>query len=513
MWKRFFGIAAVLSALAMLAVGAGSASAQTGNPFGCTASTAAGSLLGTNLVPGTTVANVADTPCANDTRTLSATPVSIAGLSVGTVGPVQATTKLTTGSSSGKTVYTGATATSTVDALDLSLLGSTIGVTTPSTATVSYRCVDNKLHKSSKSSLTAITINGTSVPISDIGADLPTALQGVVQITPNQITTTADSTTETLLHIELLGLAPGGGALTLDVGSATASASGSAACAGTSGSGSGNGGGNGGGNGNGNGNNGNGNNGGGNGSGNGGGSGGNGCPVGSSPAAGGTCAIAAHSEGNQGAIIFNAGNVSGGSVLSLAAARRRYKSLCLDGAGPKYAVIGTRRANKITVKNTRERVLGLGGNDKITVKSGKNTCVDGGTGNDTIKAAKAPVRVYGGKGNDKIAVGNGKDVVYGGGGQDAIHAGNGNDSLNGGAGNDTIVAGNGNDHLYGNAGADKLTAGTGRDFLFGARGNDKLLARGKLAYVNGGSGHNVATVRRGNAKFARRHGCRKVRIL
>ena len=34
MYKRFFGIAAVLSALGTLAVGAGPASAQSGNPFG-----------------------------------------------------------------------------------------------------------------------------------------------------------------------------------------------------------------------------------------------------------------------------------------------------------------------------------------------------------------------------------------------------------------------------------------------------------------------------------------------
>ena len=44
-------------------------------------------------------------------------------------------------------------------------------------------------------------------------------------------------------------------------------------------------------------------------------------------------------------------------------------------------------------------------------------------------------------------------------------------------------------------------------------GNDSLTARGKLAFVNGGSGHNVAFVRASNMKFARSHGCRKVHAL
>ena len=113
---------------------------------------------------------------------------------------------------------------------------------------------------------------------------------------------------------------------------------------------------------------------------------------------GNLCEIAAGSEGNSSAITFNAGDISGGTVYSLAYARKHYKSLCLNGAGPNYAVIGNNANNTITVSGTRQRVLGLGGKDKITVKSGNNTCVDAGAGNDTVKAAKAPVRVYGGAG-------------------------------------------------------------------------------------------------------------------
>ncbi len=57
-------------------------------------------------------------------------------------------------------------------------------------------------------------------------------------------------------------------------------------------------------------------------------------------------------------------------MYSLAFAKRHYKSLCLNGPGPNYAVIGTNRNDTITVSGTRQRVLGLGGADKITVKSG-----------------------------------------------------------------------------------------------------------------------------------------------
>jgi Ca2+-binding RTX toxin-like protein len=501
MLKRIFGTAAVLCALGV--VGAGSASAQTTNPFGCTAGTATASLGTTNLLPGATVANAANTPCATDTATLGATPLVAGALNVGTIGPLDATTNLSTATVSGATVDTGATSTSTVDALNLNLLGNTIGVTTPSTATVSYQCVDNQLQPRVSSSLTAIMINGNSVPIADITQDLPAALQGIVTIKPNVHTSTATSDTEELLHIQLLGLAPGG-AVTIDAGTATASTTQSMPCAGTSNTG-----------GNGNGSNGNGNGGNGNGNGNGNGSGSNGCPAGSTPASGGNlCQIAAGTEGNSSAITFKAGDVSGGTVYSLAYAKKHFKSPCLNGTGPNYVLVGNNAKNKITVSGTRQRVLGLGGRDTITVKSGNNTCADAGSGNDTVKAGRAPVRVYGGAGNDKITGGNGKDIVYGGGGQDVIKAGNGKDSLNGGAGNDTIAGGNGADHLYGNAGADKLSAGTGRDYLFGAAGNDTLTARGKMAYVNGGKGRNVAYVTGGAmATFARKHGSKTVHII
>ena len=513
MHGRFSRIAALLCAAGGLMAGAGSASAATTNPFGCTGSTAVATLGSTNLLPGATNANAQNTPCASDQQLLASTAINPAGLGLvsATVGPVSATTTLSTGHVNGSTVDTGAAATSTVDAFDLSVLGALdIKATTPSTATVNYACVNNQLRPTYSSTLNTISINGQSIPLTGLPQTLalPAPLNGLVSVSVNQHVSTPTSDSETLLQVQVLngGLLAGlGGGLNLNVGTATASTTQSMPCAGTSnpggsigGGASGNGGGasdNG------------------NGGGSGSGSGSGGCPAGSTVASDGVCEIAAGSEGNASAITFKVGDISGGTVYSLAYAKKHFKSLCLNGAGPNYAVIGSNASNTITVAGTRQRVLGLGGKDTITVKSGNNTCVDAGSGNDTVKAGTAPVRVYGGAGNDKISAGNGNDVVYGGGGQDVIKAGNGTDSLNGGAGNDTITAGNGADHLYGNAGADKLSAGTGRDYLFGAAGNDTLTARGTVAYVNGGKGRNVAYVRPPLAGFARKHGTKTVHII
>ena len=134
--RRNCAIAVLLCAVGV-GVGAGSASAQTGNPFGCTAGTENAELAGIDLLPGATIANAPDTPCATGTATLSAVPLSVMGaLSLGSIGPFQATTTLSTGTVDGSTVYTAAESTSTLDALSLDVAGSTIAVATPATATV-----------------------------------------------------------------------------------------------------------------------------------------------------------------------------------------------------------------------------------------------------------------------------------------------------------------------------------------------------------------------------------------
>ena len=81
---------------------------------------------------------------------------------------------------------------------------------------------------------------------------------------------------------------------------------------------------------------------------------------------------------------MNTGDVVGARIITLASARKLYPHAhCLRGGGPAFVVAGTRGSDKITVKNERFRVLGLGGRDRITVQGGASTCVDGGAGNDT----------------------------------------------------------------------------------------------------------------------------------
>jgi Ca2+-binding RTX toxin-like protein len=167
---------------------------------------------------------------------------------------------------------------------------------------------------------------------------------------------------------------------------------------------------------------------------------------------------------------------TGGTVMSLAAARKKYKSSCLSGKGPKFAVVGTNGPNRISAGKQAERILGLGGNDRISAKNGAD-CIDGGAG------------------NDRISVGNGNDRVFGG------------------PGNDTITAGSGRDSIWGGAGKDRITVGKGRDHLYGGPGNDRLYDPGKVAYVNGGSGRNVAYVSASAMKYARKHGCQTVRRI
>jgi Ca2+-binding RTX toxin-like protein len=489
MFKRNLSFAAALSTVSVLAV-TGTASAQAGNPFDCSASTADVGVAGTTLLAPTT-ANPSLSPCASDSATLDSVsvPSSNPAFEVA-LGPVHSTTTLSTSQLSGSTIDTEANATTTVKAATISLGGDTVSIG-PSAASVDDRCVSNALQTSAGSTLNAITINGTTEPLS--GQPQTFSLPGVASINVNQRASSGVSTTETLLKVDLLGAAGGGADIV--IGTATAGAS-SGACAGTStGSGGGGGGGTGGGGGGGT------------------GGGGSACPGGATWSSGGCVvtgtAIAVPSASSE--------ELVGAQVMSLAAARRRFGRhvSCLNGAGPKFVVVGTKRADRITVRKMRMRVLGLGGNDHITVIGGQRTCVNGGAGNDVIVNKRRNfVTAFGANGKDRITLGNGPALVLGGKGNDRITAGKGKVNLQGNAGNDYLRAGNGPARLNGGNGNDVLIAGTGRAHLNGGRGDNRLTAHGKVAYVQASrSGHSVAFVHRHDARYARRHGVRTVHVL
>jgi Ca2+-binding RTX toxin-like protein len=186
---------------------------------------------------------------------------------------------------------------------------------------------------------------------------------------------------------------------------------------------------------------------------------------------------------------------SGGTVLPLAEAIRKYgHKLCLTGAGPKYAVIGTNKTDRITGTNGRDRILALGGNDSV----------DGGRGDDCIDAGSGNDHVTGGIGNDRVIGASGNDTLRGDLGNDTITGAAGNDKIAGGAGNDRLSGGTGRDILSANYGADRITAGPGNDIV-------NIATQGPPATANCGSGRDI--IRLNPQERRRIHGCETAYIL
>jgi RTX calcium-binding nonapeptide repeat (4 copies) len=192
------------------------------------------------------------------------------------------------------------------------------------------------------------------------------------------------------------------------------------------------------------------------------------CPEGSGLDSRGRCVLV--SQTVKGLVVGSPGEVpTGGKVISLTDARKKYDSPCLSGAGPSYVVVATsRKRARITGTNRPERILGLGGNDSI----------DGGRGADCID---------GGPGADGLTGGIGGDRLYGMAGSDHLNGGTGSDRLYGGRGNDTINAAFGRDRVYGGPGRDYLNAATAGPAAFVSCGQ----GRGDTARVNYDERHRV----------------------
>jgi hypothetical protein len=158
----------------------------------------------------------------------------------------------------------------------------------------------------------------------------------------------------------------------------------------------------------------------------------------------------------------------GGSVMTLAEARTTFKSPCLRGPGPKYIVLGTNRADRITGTNRRDRILGRGGRDRID--GGRNRdCIDGGAARDVMTGGQEA------------------DRVYGHGGRDVVNGDSGNDLLVGGVGNDSFNAGYGADRVHGGRGRDAINVATA----------------GKRAHVWGGKGYDIVRCNPEELRFVR----------
>lgn len=189
------------------------------------------------------------------------------------------------------------------------------------------------------------------------------------------------------------------------------------------------------------------------------------------------CIIPASASGGQGVVVIGApySGPSGGSVISLTLARKRYKSPCLQGPGPKYVIVGTKNRNRITGTNVADRILGLAGNDALDGGRGGD-CLDGGTGGDTLSGALGDDRAYGFSGNDHL---------NGGPGNDRLSAGAGNDTVNTSFGRDTVIAGSGRDYINSaTAGSPaKINCGTGPDTVRINRNERSRLKGCETVYV------------------------------
>jgi len=185
------------------------------------------------------------------------------------------------------------------------------------------------------------------------------------------------------------------------------------------------------------------------------------CPDGSEyEAARNVCIIRASTSGSSlGDIIVGPpfSGPSGGTVVPLDIARKKYgRTPCLNGSGaPKFAIVGTNKADRITGTNIADRIIGLGGNDKL----------DGGRGNDCIEGRTGGDNMSGALGNDKLYGSTGNDHLNGGPGTDYLSAGDGNDSINAAFGRDNAIGGKGVDFInIATAGpAAKANCGPGRD--------------------------------------------------
>lgn len=466
-FSRAIRVAAPLTGVAAALLMAAPASAAPSNPFGCRAS-----VQGLHIAPlpaaEPSVANPAENPCATDSAGASKSSTGSTAAGSTSAGPSGAYTMSDISTP-------GATALASVDGGTVAGTGNTVALTGPSNAQVSYVCVGGAVVASGASDVSAAVIDGQMIRPSSPGAETTTQLGGGSYATINQQVQDATSLTQRLVFMHIAGV----GDYVLGEAQVTRPA-GNSCPAGTGGSGTGSGG---------------------SGSGSGGSrlGGGSGldsrvapCPTGSTLVASQQlCEIV--QGGGQGNIVISApfAGPTGGTVVSLAAARAKMKSPCLTGKGPKFVVMGTNKANRIRAAKTAERILAMGGNDIVIVNRGAS-CVDGGAGRDTISGGTGKVRLFGGVGSDKLTARNGASYVSGGNGADRITVGNGRDRVLGGAGKDTITVGRGKDHLFGGA------------------GNDRLRAAGRIEYVSGGKGKDVAYVTAKEMRYAHRHGCEKV---
>lgn len=436
------GILTLAAAVLALLCITSTASAAS-SPFGCRASTARVALGGSTLLEPL-VANDPSSPCANDSKGLGSVNIPSTGSTLLSAGPAAVYTA--------QSSAPAAAALSQVDGVTIPTTGGPIVIVGPVYTQASYACVNGSLTSNASSTLDLLYIGGNPVTLTP-GQNQTIDLGAGSYVSINEKIQTANSITERLLDVHLAGLADivvGEAKVTQDVANPCAGSNGGPPL--------------------------------------------NICPPGTVYDPGLQACVIFLPGG--GVIVINPpfGGETGGTVISLGAARRLYNSRCLYGPGPNYAIVGTNGPDHINGTRHAERILGLGGNDGIN-GGGGNDCLDGGRGNDRLTDKDGNVRAYGGPANDRIFLRNGNDKVWAGPGKNRVSVGRGNDYVYGAPGITTVYMDHGPKHVF-------LGRAGGRAFAPGAR--DAISCAGK---------RDVVSVNIFALPYAAKHGCTKLHPL
>jgi hypothetical protein len=445
--RRAVAIAVSLGAL-LYATPAVAATTTSTTPFGCRASVSRVTINNSTLLEPV-VANQQTTPCATVSRGVTSVNVTQNDSGYVTGGPAGAFTN-SAFSPSGATAP-GASALAQVAALSIPTSSGDVAVAKSVQATASYACVNGVLEPSATTTLNAVTINGQTTPLPP-GTEETYQLGGGSYVVVNEKIQTATSLTERLLDIH------DAAGVEIVAGEAEVTLTSADPCAGTNNEPPPN---------------------------------TNACPAGSTlNAAAMVCEIVLPGQVIVVGPPFK--GPTGGKVVAVSVARKKYKSACLNGPGPKYALIAFKSHGRVTGTPHSDRILAFGNGERIAGLAGAD-CIDGRGWAQTIWD------------------GSGKDRVYGGPGKTRIGVGNGASRIEGRNGSDWITAGNGNDWIWGGTRASRIDAGIGHDHIFGGPKADRIWVAGANSFVSCGSGRsNLAFLRFRAIKYAQKHGCQRI---
>jgi hypothetical protein len=440
-------LALLVSALGVLTFASTASAALSSTPFGCRASTIRVT-LGNSVVTEPYVANTPTTPCVTDSAAVENAKVPTTSSNAVTAGPAGAFT-YNSFDPTGKSAP-GAAAVASVEGVTIPSSSGNIYIVGPIQASASYACVNDRLVASSHSTLNVLYVAGVKQTVPDT-APTHISLGGNNYIDLNETTQTANSLTVDLVHVHLEGIAD------IVVGEAKVTQSLANPCAGTTGQ-----------------------------------------PPSLEICPPGTklnvvkqfCYV----KNCSGGIIIVSRpfrGPSGGTVLPLCKARKKYKSPCLFGPGPKFVVVATRRGGRVEGTLYSDRILALGAYERVAGLGG-NDCIDGKSLHQKLYDGNGKERMYGYK-YERIAIGSGNSLVVGKGGHN------------------TISVANGATKIFTYGGHNSINAGLGRVQIFGGPGPNRIFTPSGRARVNCGTGgHNTAFLRNRAIPFAKAHGCNRI---